>query len=189
MHHCALSSRVSCGSHYMTMKHDQTEGVGHSVVRPGGVVEYRHVTVCSGLQRMRIKFWNKNITNAMYERILCKIKNIRISSKWIDHWQITVWQWHTYHKQLFLSHDAMRRRVHNILVFLDLLLFILNTNVANARLQYCSINAKFVVVIDWFYSTRNCSLSYNNFMIKIKLKLIVNCYVIIPYNFNAFIGA
>lgn len=81
----------------------------------------------------------------------------------------------------FLSHDAMRKRVR---IFFYLLLFILNSNVANVRLQYCSIKAKFVAVIEQFHSNRNCSLWYDKFMIKIKLKLIVNCKLIIPYNFS-----
>lgn len=38
-------------SDHMTMKHDETEGISHSMVGPRGVVEHRHVTICSCLQK------------------------------------------------------------------------------------------------------------------------------------------
>lgn len=49
MYHGVLSSRVSSGSDHMTVKQDQTQGIGHSVVWPRRVVEHRHMTVCSCL--------------------------------------------------------------------------------------------------------------------------------------------
>lgn len=166
VNHCVLPARVGGGSNHVTVEHNQTKGVGNSVVWPRGIVEHGHVTVCSCLPNAFYKFvyTNEIILNVLSNDILWSKTLITLttcSSKNVSVHRNNMIERHVWHKFFVLKYLCLLSNFNAFLHLLNQSIYLL---VLVSVSVWCKIQmlmlTNYVLVYITDCGVRNCLLRY-----------------------------